>query len=217
MSNETSQQPFTENKPRNTDDKELVGQVLGEQAAAEMEELTGKNYANTNGSASVPELGMTAEESDTTKKAEQTKFPEQRKEEYINWAEDQGISTRWVLKAFRFNDDGTVECKVGFTYVNNKVDFFPDSLVAVHGNLNLDGCSWNETSYNKLKHIKITNELVIRVHDVEKIPSGIECESLTIISTHKPTEDTENVYEKSLRKRLKNMGYLNVNMRYLLV
>jgi len=108
MSQETTQQPFSGDQPRSTNDKELVGQVLGGQAAEEMEELTGDAPIKNDPSNS---LSMSAEEQVKTNESMKEKVynAETRREQYIAIAENIGRTETWIDNVFEFNNDGSVE------------------------------------------------------------------------------------------------------------
>jgi len=135
MPNETTQ-PFSDQQPpRRKDDTELVGQVLGGQAADEMEQLIGK------GAKSAPpatELGLSAEEGGIITEAEKI-LAEVRREEYYVWAEELGKNAKWVDETFTFEHDGTVIVDGDLNLSSFiSISQMPPNLKAVMGYLSLN-------------------------------------------------------------------------------
>jgi len=212
MPNETSQQPFDQTQ-RNTNDTELVGQVLGSEAAREMEELTGKEDANTTRSAPASDLEISDTEHSATQKAEQTTTIEQRKQEYIEWADEYNLDADWIDESFKFNSNGTVEYRNAFWIGKHPVDRFPESLTVFQDNLSMNGCEWSKTQLEQLKKIKIKGIFSIWVEDVDDIPDKIDCERLCVVLS--PEHPLKNVieqkkYKQELIDRLSQRGYDNV-------
>jgi len=205
MSRDTSQQPFAEDQPRSTDDKKLVSQVLGEQAAAEMAELTGE--ADNNIPAKATELALTGAESSATRLAEEAITHKKRKQEYYDWAESIGGGKGWVDTSFKFNEDGTVECLHGIKFTK-LVERIPPSLKVIHGCLDTADVSW-ATSLSVLKNVKIMNELKIRKDDARGLPPGIDCEKIILRDTASTNFTVLSVYDD-----LTNKGYKNIETDY---
>ena len=180
MPQETPQQPFAGDQSRSTADTELVEGVLGEQAADEMTELAGD--ANKKGPVATSKLKISATESDATRKIEQAASLKQRRQEYIEFVEDYGLSERWVDNNFKFNDDGTVEFlgKFECSYYNN-TDSFPDSLKVFKNSVDLRECKWSKQVLESLKGKKIEGNLIVDGSDTEMIPEGITCYSILLL------------------------------------
>jgi len=111
--------PFESPKKRSKDDAKLVGELLGEEEEREMREALGEGVKEV---VEEGDIGLTDEQKARIKEVEEEVSPEDRREEFINWADSIGKDEDWVDKTFTFNDDGSVE---------------------VEGNLNL---SWLESA-----------------------------------------------------------------------
>jgi len=108
MPNET-QQPFTDPTQRSTDDRKLVEQVLGTDAADEMAELVdGQTESQETELGSLAaELDLSTEESGNVAEVERSEA-EKRREEYVEWAKKIGKDEDWVDDIFVFNTNGTI-------------------------------------------------------------------------------------------------------------
>jgi len=216
MPNETSQ-PLGEQPTRSDKDTELVGQVLGSEAARDMEELTGKDDTDTSSSTTASDLEISDAEFGATQQAERDVTPEQRKQEYIKWAEDIGSNKQWVNNYFHFNDDSTVEYLFRFTHnIYPKIKGFPESLKKFRRSVYLKGCGWDKNSFNSLKGKTIEGDLVIDVRDTKKIPSEINCKSILILmsSSEKKANPGNTELESGIMSELKVLGYENIHFLY---
>jgi len=136
MPHESSQQPFADPTPRSTDDTKLVAEVLGTTEAAEMNELLGQTDSDK------PEhqpqdLELTESEDATTQKAEQELNAEQRRDQYIEWAEGIRKNEAWVDKTFIFEIDGKVRVEGDLVLSNTRISELPPALYKVEGELHL--------------------------------------------------------------------------------
>jgi len=124
MSNETKQ-PFDQIK-RNPDDAALVEGVLGSKAADEMKELagTGKKGAKPRET----ELSLSAEEARATKEKEEEVVPEQRRQQYYEWAEGVNRDKEWVDDMFIFQSDGKVKLEKSMDLNGTGFNEFPPGL-----------------------------------------------------------------------------------------
>jgi len=216
MPQETSQQPFTKDKPRSTDDKKLVAEVLGADAAEEMAELIGKDKGDAIIPETTPALEMTNTEATKTRVLETTTVtPEQRKKEYLKWAFDHSLSEMWINDCFQFNDDGSVEFLYHFQYDKNKrlynIDVLPDSLKKFRFGLDLQECGWNKAIYSRLRGMEIGRNLEIDEADIDKIPDGILIVGKLVLimsSIKSPTK------EQGIKNKLSKFGYNNIGFLY---
>jgi len=216
MSNETSQQPFAEDQPRNTDDKELVGQVLGEETAEEMAELTGGPTQDIKTNTTATDIELSQSEQVATEAAEQVVTPEKRKQEYYNWVEEIDLGKGWIDHNFKFNDDGTVEYIFAFEhFMWREVKSFPESLKKFKGDVVLKGCDWGEDSFKNLVGREIEGDLVIDSHDMEKIPPNILCKKIKVVGPTEKDSRKRELYISEIRNGLAKLGYNNVELEFL--
>jgi len=171
MPNET-QQPLGEQPNRRKDDSELVGQVLGEQAAEEMEELTEKKDANTTNSVTTPKLGMSAGETNAAQAAEQIVTPEHRRQQYYQWAEEISKNTDWIDETFIFESDGRVRVEGDLNLYNTGISELPPGLYKVEGRLFLI-----KNNITTIKNIpESVTELYLdhnKITKIENIPDSV--------------------------------------------
>jgi len=201
MPNET-QQPLREQPPRSTDDTRLVAEVLGGEAAADMEELVGGQAKEL--PVTPNELEASIEEKVATTEAEND-FAEKRREEYLIWAEDDLIEDETAEEflddhGFIFNSDGTVDMDknfVGIGYLG--ISELPPSLNKIDGSFILSNTNINDLS-NLPKIIK--DDLWINDITATSIPKGVKINGKIHI---KPNQ-------KELIQDLKQKGYSNVNI-----
>jgi len=177
MTNETPQ-PLGEQPTRSVKDTELVGQVLGEEAAADMEELTGKQNA-ADQATDTNTLEVNFDDQLTVDKSENTVTPEQRKKEYIEWTKETVKNATWVKEVFTFNPDGTVD-------VNGHLDIWwvdvyrlPPGLNQINGDLKI--------AYSKITDLSglpkiINGSLDIRGLSTSTIPLGLKISGKVYIS-----------------------------------
>jgi len=166
MPNET-QQPLSEQPPRSPADQELVSQVLGEEAAADMSELVGEQTSET--TASTNTLGLTDDEQSMVNESQ--KSPEQRRKEYIEWAHNFNCNDVWIDAHLKFNSDGAVETITNLSLVNCDLTTLPSSLVRINGTLSLD-----ENPINSLECLPkiITESLWLLGIPSTSIPDDLE-------------------------------------------
>jgi len=137
MSNET-QQPFEKPTQRNSQDIELVEQVLGSQEAEDMRALTGEQVVEEKpdtddlGDA---DLSVTAAEQAVVNKAEFGVNAEERRQQFIAWAEEFDETESYVNRYFRFEDDGTVVMIDGHLMDNKNISWLPPGVKKVEKNL----------------------------------------------------------------------------------
>jgi len=178
MSNEHAQ-PLREQPPRNPADQELVGKVLGREAAADMEELTG-DQAKTP-TKKPDDLEMNNDEQTTTNQIEQTVSPENRRKQLIEWVNSHiNINTflskeytaeTWVDEFFTVNPDGTVDAPRTIDLISNTVDYLPEGLNEIDGDFIMSSASLK--SLDNLPK-KINGDLDITcLPFCKSIPSGI--------------------------------------------
>jgi len=143
MPQETTQQPLRPDQPRDPRDERLVGQVLGPEAEAEMEELVGGNTSAATEESS--ELQMTETEEAAAKKAEVEVNPEKRRQEYYEWGREINLGKNWIDVSFIFNDDGTVT-SISHLVLDRIItpEQMPPALVEVRGFLDLNGLTLAE-------------------------------------------------------------------------
>ncbi len=130
-------QPFAPDKQRSPDDAILVGQVSGPQDEADMRELLGQIEPQESGQAAPEaELDLSGDETAAARKAEEEVTPEQRRQQYIEGAEEIGEGERWVDKVFVFNKNGTVIAKEDLRLSRFDI-LLPPGLIEVQGSLYL--------------------------------------------------------------------------------
>jgi len=98
--------PFEAPKKRSKDDAKLVGELLGEEEEAEMRRALGESVGDV---VEKEEVGLGDEQKARIKALEEEVSPEDRREEFINWADSIGKDEDWVDETFTFDDDGSVE------------------------------------------------------------------------------------------------------------
>ena len=207
MKTETTQ-PLTEQPPRSTADSELVGKVLGGQAAGEMKELTGDQPTREDESGS-NKLEMDEGERAATTKAEQTVSLEERKAEYHEWLEEMygsRIATTAVKSKFKFLPNGDVESIGGVFFAGVTVKKFPSSLKKINGLLNLSETQW-DIPLDFLKDIEIKNTMTIDMTLVDRIPPEVKCRDIIVRYSSKvfTIRETERAVQT-----LKDKGYKHV-------
>jgi len=131
MTNET-QQPLREQPPRSTDDSKLVAEILGGEAAADMDELVGDQAEEP--AVVANEIELSTKEQAATSEAEKT-MAEKRCDEYIVWATGINMDRDWVDETFTFLPDGSVIAEGDIYIANHQVECFPPNLCEVGGNL----------------------------------------------------------------------------------
>jgi len=136
MPNETTTQPLREQPPRSTDDTRLVAEVLGSDAAEEMDELVGDHSTDINQTESQG-LELTEAETVATKEVEQRVSPEERKQQYFEWAGKINKDDNWVEKTFTFGIDGSVSTKHKLDLSYEKISELPPGLTYANGGLDL--------------------------------------------------------------------------------
>jgi len=138
MSQETAQ-PFSKDQPRHADDSALVEQVLGSKEATEMRELAGDQVLPREESGDM-QLALTDDEQIATAETGVTK--EERRREFIVWAESTGLERGWIDRDFVFNADGSVEVSDNLIInVNELLIELPPGLVKVDGFVELTFCN----------------------------------------------------------------------------
>ncbi len=205
MPRDASQQPLREQPSRSSADTELVAGVLGEQTAEEMAELA--SDTNTNRSATTAGLELSEAERLATKAAEEAVTPEERRQEYYEWAATFGGGKGWVDTGFQFNDDGTVEFLHDLMLIK-PVEKIPPSLKIIHGSLDTAETTW-DIPLSVLENIKIEGKLTIGILDAINLPSGIDCGVVVVYDT-----GTSSVPAEDVRSQLIEKGYQNVNIDF---
>jgi len=204
MTNE-HQQPFAENQPRSTNDKKLVAKVLGEQTAEEMEELAGKPPSIETTPEPAAELTMSKTEAAATKAIEQRVVtPEQRRLEYIQWADSINRKEEWVDVNFIFLPNGNVEAVENFSLGDTIVNTFPPSLKKVTGLFEISFTNW-KIPLDFLKNIEI-EELSIDFSMVQDFPMGVICDEIYI--NHHDNLPVEQI--DIAISSLEDKGYTNI-------
>jgi len=179
MPNET-QQPLREQSTRSGADQELVANVLGKEAAAEMGELVDEQAA-TDQVADTGTLEISKDEQDATNKIERIVRPKIRRHQLIEWAESYISSDSvlgkeytpeaWIDKIFTINPDGTVDAPGTIDLTLDVVDYLPEGLNKIHGNFHLSG-----TQLTSLKNLpKIINgdlDITFLKPSCNSIPDG---------------------------------------------
>jgi len=137
MSKEITQQPFTGDQPRSSDDTQLVDQVLGREAAAEMEELLEQDKPpETEPTPLATEIGLSEDELGAVGEAEKSEAEKCRQEYYV-WAKKIGKDNDWVDNVFTFNSDGTVIAEGDVNLRSLKIDTMLPKLISIAGYLDL--------------------------------------------------------------------------------
>ncbi len=130
--------PFEDPTQRETDDASLVGQVLGPNQEADMRRLLDGETPAESGPATedLGELTLSDTDREAIEHAE-TATPEQRKEQFVQWAESIGRDDVWVERNFMFNDDGTVETWGRLDIDSKEFTGFPPGLVKIRDLLHI--------------------------------------------------------------------------------
>jgi len=168
MPNESAQ-PFQDPTQRKSNDRELVEGVLGSQAAADMEALTG----NTQEQGAEPEaagLYISVDEQSVVGEAEKIEA-EKRCEEYITWAATFGMDEDWVHNTFIFETDGRVRVDGNLNLSRRGLSELPPSLYKVSGDLNL--------ILNQITSLKVPDSVTKlylygnQISTIESIPDSV--------------------------------------------
>ncbi len=140
MPQETAQ-PFNKT-PRSPDDPELVAKVLGTQEADDMRALTGEQPAEeeptTSGLDDV-EMATSAAERAAVTKVEVGVTKEERRQQFIAWAEEFGKGEEFIDKYFEFDDDGTVVVLDVQHISTQNISWLPEGIKRVKGPLEFLG------------------------------------------------------------------------------
>jgi len=178
MINETTQ-PLREQPARSKNDTELVGRVLGGEAAEEMGELVGDQ---TEESPTTPsDLKMSADEISATQESDVSR--EERIHEFCEWIRPQlppSADPKEYLRLndFIFNPDGTVDINRRLYLLRHKFDNLPKGINCVYGDCDL--------SYTQMKDLSnlpkcINGDLnLVGVH-AKTIPHNIEISGHVLI------------------------------------
>jgi len=162
MQKETTQ-PLGEQPTRSTDDTKLVADVLGEEAAADMNELVGDRAKEPS---VVPnEVGLSTGEKAATAEAEKTKV-ELRRDEYVIWATGISKDTDWVDETFTFESDGRVRVEGSLDLYDSGITELPGGLYEVTGNLILDDN--NITSLESMPEI-VGGDLMLELNQITSL------------------------------------------------
>jgi len=209
MPGETSQQPFAEDQLRNPADQELVSQVLGEQAAEEMEELTGKTETVKIDDAAPDKLELTGDEAITIEGKETNNLtPEMRRLQYIEWATDMKLDQSWVDNYFIFLPNGDVETVDGqFDLASKTVTSFPSSLRKINGDFVMSTSRW-DISLNFLKEIEINGMVSIDMTMMDDFPRDVQCKRISVIFSKDYPEEQIEIKIKNLQKK----GYTRISI-----
>ena len=192
--NQETTQPFDQIQ-RDPRDERLVSEVLGGRAAKEMIELAGKD-AIAEPTTTSP-LEMSDEEKGAAKGIEEAPTPEERREEYIKWANEMGKSDKWVDWHFTFLLNGNVETtNKDLSLPNVHVERFPTSLTKVNGCFSIFASRW-KIPLDFLKNIEVTKEISIDVTDVDRFPEGARCRGIIVYHNKDlPDEDGDQIIKK---------------------
>jgi len=180
MQNETTQ-PLGEQPTRSTDDTRLVAEVLGGEAAADMNELVG-DQAKT--SIKKPDgLEMSTEEASAIEHNEQIR--EERIRKFSDWVDLQETpftNPKEFFKArkFIFNNDGTVDVLSDLNLIDRPYRYLPDGLNHVTGS-----CLLGATLISDLSNLPriINGDLNLQNIKATTIPEGIEVGGEVYINT----------------------------------
>jgi len=168
MPNESAQ-PFADQTKRDPRDEQLVGEILGEKVAEEMQELVD---GSEQPSEKAPELRLSENEQVAAEENEQEVTPKQRRQEYIEWVEEHlNKDVDWVDKTFIFETDGRVRVEGDLRLNNIGISELPPGLYSVDGMLNL--------ANNRMTTIKIPDSVTMlylfnnRITQIRDIPDSI--------------------------------------------
>ncbi len=136
----TTRQQLTPEHPRSSDDPALVEEVFDAATADEMRQLTGIGEQGEQRGVDGG-LNLSRAESATITEAEES-LVEERRSEYILWAEGIKMDKEWIDDNFIFNTDGTVVCETDIPMTLRKNTTLPPGLIEVKGNLLLGSCNY---------------------------------------------------------------------------
>jgi len=207
MPHETTQQPFTGDKPRSTDDKKLVGQVLGDEAADEMDELVGETKKYSPPETTPNGLELSESEQGTVNEIEKIYTPDERKQQYLEWASENGIGEDFIKMNFDFQDNGDVHTRHNLDFYNIHLKRLPPGLTLVKGNLYMTSPE-TVPDLNPLKDTRIQEALYINSCDIDKVPRGIKCGRIKI--SYDGAEETDSECRKK-GEELRKLGYTKIN------
>ena len=162
-------QTLKEQPPRSSVDSELVGGVLGDQAAEEMAELTDPKQKPNDGQND--EITMSGAEAETTKTAEAVGNPEKTKRDVIRWAVDISMTGEWIDKNLSYNTDGTVDIIGNLSVWDTQANYLPPGLYRAHSDLII--AYTNITDLTNLPKI-IDGDLDLRNVNATSIPAGLK-------------------------------------------
>ncbi len=178
---------------RDPRDEHLVGEVLGTEAAEDMQQLAGSRQADRR----VSDIELTKGEQETTTRIEkEAATAEERRRQYYEWAEKYDLSEEWVDERFNFLDDGSVETNAWISFHSKAVTSLPPGLKRVRGNLIFTMSGIRVLS--SLEGIKIDGDLeLLQLLNIDTIPSNIDIGGVIWV----------NDYQKELIADIKNKGY----------
>ncbi len=178
MSKETK--PLFDDKQRSNANQELVGRVLGKQAAQEMGELADDKSARADESGS-NKLEMREDEKSAANEIEHTVKPEVRRRQLVEWVEsyissDAALNAEytaedWVDTIFTINSDGAVDAPGTINLSFNDITYLPEGLNEINGDFLL-----SSTPLKSLENLpkKINGNLdITHLRFCKSIPSGI--------------------------------------------
>jgi len=177
MPNETTQ-PFDQTK-RDPRDEHLVERVLGADAAEDMKALTKGQAAPDRKRVT---LVLTENEQVAAREKEQEVSPEQRRQQYIEWAKSFDKDEEWVDDNFIFISDGTVETKDNLTIFRKNIEYFPPALKRIRGSLDMTQSKIED--FNSLNGVKIDKDLRLKYVDIEEIPPNLDIGGLVCVAHH---------------------------------
>jgi len=205
MTKETSQ-PLSEQSSRNPADQELVGKVLGTEAAADMEELVGDQTV-TESHPTPQQIELSADELSALQQEDSQEHVEPiiRREQYIEWMKEELGTAISVDQHFNFLPNGDVEVKGGLDFGHITISSWPPALKKVNGFFIMNDTTWN-LPLDFLKKLEVTDEIEIDVSMIDNFPSRVVCKQVVIKFVDKPTEKDANEAVNKLEKK----GYTKI-------
>ncbi len=117
-------------------------------------------------------LELSADEQGAIAKSEGEATPDQRRQQYIQWAAEINKDEEWIDKIFTFLPNGAVVAEENLNILDKESNILPPWLIEVKGRLSIIRCGKIDC-----RKIPRTSELTIcknKLDSLEGLPSGIE-------------------------------------------
>jgi len=205
MTKETVQ-PLGEQPTRSPRDTELVGGVLGGRAAEEMDELVG-DQPLIDSRPAPQQIELSASELSALQQEDKQEDVEPiiRREQYIEWMQEELGTSNNVDQHFDFLLNGGVEVKGDLNFGKRTINTWPPALKKIKGFFIMNETTWN-LPLDFLRILEVEDDIEIDSSMIDDFPSGVVCKQVVIHFNDKPTEKDANEAVEKLEKK----GYTKI-------